>query len=310
MTIISLLVVPVALLVDQIAGEPSRFHPLIGFGNIVSAVDKKFNKISTPLAGRVRGSVAFLLVTIPVVAIAVAAQSVAGQYGLLFDIIILWFAIGGKSLREHGEAVRDVLQAGDLPAARKAVGKIVSRDTDLMTEAEVVNATIESTLENGADALFAPLFWYAVSGAPGVLFYRLVNTLDAMWGYRTERYIHFGWASARMDDLLNYIPARLTALTYGLVGDFRPALACWREQAALCESPNGGPVMTAGAGALGVRVGGSAFYHGVIKQKPVLGCGRPATVMDIDRAWLMVFRSALLWMITIPSIIYLCDLYA
>jgi adenosylcobinamide-phosphate synthase len=180
----------------------------------------------------------------------------------------------------------------------------------MMTEVEVVNATIESTLENGCDALFAPLFWYAVFGAPGALFYRLVNTLDAMWGYRTSRYLHFGWAAARFDDFLNYIPARLTALTYSLVGDSRSALACWLSQAALCESPNGGPVMSAGAGALGITLGGSASYQGIKKQKPLLGCGRSAVVTDINRAWALVFRSAVLWVIIISSIIYLCGIYA
>ncbi len=306
----SLLVVPIALLVDQILGEPRRFHPLIGFGNIVSVVERKFNITSASFVERLRGSVAFALVTIPVVSIAISTQSVVGRYALLLDITILWLAIGSKSLREHGKAVRSALVDGDLPMARKAVGRIVSRDTDSMTETEVINATIESTLENGCDALFAPLFWYAVLGVPGVLFYRLVNTLDAMWGYRTSRYLHFGWAAARFDDFLNYIPARLTALTYSLVGDSRSALACWLSQAALCESPNGGPVMSAGAGALGINLGGTASYHGKTKQKPILGCGRPATIIDIDRTWLILFRSAFLWGITIPTVIYLCGNYA
>jgi adenosylcobinamide-phosphate synthase len=133
--------------------------------------------------------------------------------------------------------------------------------------------------------------------APGVVLYRLANTLDAMWGYRTPRYRDFGWAAARLDDVLNWIPARLTALSYVVVGT-KPALAwrCWREQAPVWKSPNAGPVMAAGAGALGLALGGQARYHGEWVARPALGEGLAPRAEDIDRAVALVRRALWLWL--------------
>ena len=148
---------------------------------------------------------------------------------------------------------------------------IVSRQTDKMTTNDVRKATIESVLENGADAIFAPLFWFIIAGPTGAILYRLTNTLDAMWGYKNTQYFYFGWATARFDDFLNWVPARLTALSYALLGKSLDAFKCWKNQAHLLDSPNAGPVMTAGAGALDIRLGGPAWYHGQLKDKISFG---------------------------------------
>ena len=139
-------------------------------------------------------------------------------------------------------------------------------------------------------------------GGTGAVLFRLANTLDAMWGYKNPRFLHFGWAAARIDDALNYIPARLTALSYALFGETKRALACWRRQAPVWESPNAGPVMSAGAGSLGLALGGAAIYHGQIEERPVLGEGRPARGTDVPRALSLVRRSILLWLAVMLTI--------
>jgi adenosylcobinamide-phosphate synthase len=174
---------------------------------------------------------------------------------------------------------------------------IVSRDTGDLNETDIARATCESVLENGSDAIFSALFWFLVLGAPGAVLYRLANTLDAMWGYRTPRYRHFGWAAARIDDVLNWIPARLTSLTYALLGRTRSALRCWATQARHWYSPNAGPVMAAGAGALDIELGGPARYHGELKIRPALGCGSAPHVRHIARAVRLVQRALVLWVV-------------
>jgi adenosylcobinamide-phosphate synthase len=188
------------------------------------------------------------------------------------------------------------LRLGDLQLARERVGYMVSRNTAELDATGVARAGTESVLENGSDAVFAALFWFLVAGAPGVVLYRLSNTLDAMWGYRNPRFERFGWAAAKIDDVLNYLPARLVALTYGLLGKTALALRCWRQQAPQWDSPNAGPVMAAGAGALGVSLGGAAEYHGELHQRAQLGQGPPAQARDIERAINLVYGGVLLWL--------------
>jgi adenosylcobinamide-phosphate synthase len=186
------------------------------------------------------------------------------------------------------------------------VGEIVSRDTSQLDEEAVARAGIESVLENGNDAVFGALFWFAFLGAPGALLYRLANTLDAMWGYRTPRFFYFGWAAARCDDLLNFIPARLTALSYALLGRTSQAISCWMKQAPAWDSPNAGPVMASGAGSLNLQLGGAAHYHGVLEARPPLGCGKAPDAADITRALALVQHSVWLWM----AVLLLCGLLA
>lgn len=303
------LMILAAVLLDRLFGEPRRFHPLSGFGDLAKRVEAMFYGagIPSPAGGGglgwgpyMRGTVSVCALLTPFVALAMLLQQLA-MFGTLFSIVVLYFAIAPRSLGEHAQRVSEAFAAGDLPAARQAVGMMVSRDTTQLDEEGVSRATVESVLENGNDAVFAALFWFAVAGALGVLLYRLSNTLDAMWGYRNARYNEFGWAAARLDDVLNFIPARLTALSYALVGHTRSALRCWRQQASAWESPNAGPVMAAGAGALQVRLGGAAIYHGVLEQRPSLGYGIAAEAADIMRAVRLVKHTLYLWLVVIAS---------
>ncbi len=281
------------VLLDRLLGEVRHGHPLIAFGHYASALEKIFNR---GRGQQGKGMLAWMLAVLPWVALAAWGKRF-DLYGWLTDAALLYFALGGRSLAEHAERVGRDLGAGDLAAARTHVGWIVSRDTSALDESGVSKACVESTLENGNDAIFGALFWFILFGGAGALFFRLANTLDAMWGYKTARFLHFGRAAARLDDALNYFPARLTALSYALCGQTRQALACWREQAPHWESPNAGPVMSSGAGSLGVQLGGSAIYHGLTEERPALGCGHPAGRDDIFRAITLVRRSLLLWLL-------------
>ncbi|MBF0186139.1 MAG: cobalamin biosynthesis protein CobD [Magnetococcales bacterium] len=285
-----------ALLLDHWLGEVPRWHPLVGFGWLAAQVEQRLYGPAL-LADRyrmLRGMVAVLLLLLPLCGLCWLLLQGAGVWSGPLQAIILYLTIGGRSLQEHSLAVLQAMQQEGLQAARQRVAWLVSRETDQLDEQGVARAAIESVLENGCDALFGALFCFLCAGAPGALFYRLANTLDATWGYRNERYCHFGWAAARLDDLLNLIPARLTALTYLTVGHTVGAWQAWRH----CrhrKSPNATLVMAVGAGALQRQLGGPAIYHGQIIDNPLLGSGNLPTITDILRANRLLQRSILLW---------------
>lgn len=285
-----LLSLPLSLLIDRLLGEPKRFHPLVGYGALVDKIEALLNHGSEKIS---KGVIAWLLAVVPITLLVWLIDQLLG--GWWMSILCGWLAIGWQSLRQHGGWVEQALTAGNLTEARAKLSWIVSRDTSELDPSAISRGGIESVLENGSDAVFAPLFWLAVGGAPAVVLYRLCNTLDAMWGYRNDRYEQFGKFSARVDDLLNIIPARLTALTYGLAGDFKGAMRAWRAQAGQWYSPNAGVVMASGAGALGLSLGGNAIYHGQLKSRPTLGNGRPPEAPDLSRALTLIDRSVYIW---------------
>ena len=281
---------------DACLGEPRRWHPLVGFGGWANRLEQRLHR-----DGRAAGVLAWTLAILPLVAAAAWVQHslalVSPWFATGFAAVVLYLAIGRRSLDEHARRVEAALGAADLDGARRAVGDMVSRDTAALDGPQVAAAATESVLENGNDAVFAAMFWFAVLGAPGVVLYRLANTLDAMWGYRTARYLRFGWAAARADDVLNWVPARLTALTYAALGRTSRALHCWRVQGRRWKSPNAGPVMAAGAGALQIRLGGPAPYHGSWQDRPLLGEGRVADVAGIAAARRLVNRGVVTWLL-------------
>lgn len=279
------------VLLDAVLGEPRRFHALVGFGRLASALERRLYAPS-----RRAGVLAEVLLVAPPVALAgwLRLQGTAMQIGV--DVLLLYFALGHRSLHEHARPVARALARGDRNAAQALAARMVSRDPAAIDPAP---AATESVLENGNDGVFGALFWFCVAGGPGALLYRLANTLDAMWGYRNSHYEKFGGAAARFDDVLNWPSARLTALTYALLGRTRDALACWRAQAPAWDSPNAGPVMAAGAGALGLRLGGPARYEGRWHERPPLGMGRAADAHSIEDALRLVRHGVVLWILVI-----------
>lgn len=284
----------VAIAIDGWLGEPKRWHPLVGFGWLTDQLEKVLNPVPRQAkpAQRWLGIGGVSLLIIPVVYLAYMLCH-PGTFSFIANAGLLYFAIGHKSLHDHAHAVTQALHAGDTEEAKRAASYMVSRDSAAI---DPVPATIESVLENGNDGVFGALFWFFIAGGAGALAFRLVNTLDAMWGYKSPRYYYFGWAAARLDDALNYIPARLTALTYALVGHTRSALQCWKAQAPLWDSPNAGPVMSAGAGALDIKLGGAACYQGEWHVRPILGAGNPPRMDDIRRALTLVRHGVYAWL--------------
>lgn len=294
-------------LLDRWLGEPRRWHPLVGFGQLAAALESRLNRYAAdrPRSNRIGGLLAVLLLLAPLTLIGVVLQwqllrwsgSLGGAGLWLYPLVgalVFYWALGWRSLVLHLQAIEQAMQLQDIELARDRVGRIVSRDCQSANWVDLRRAAIESALENTSDAIVAPMFWFLWGGIPGVVLYRLSNTLDAMWGYRNARYRQFGWAAARLDDLLNYLPARLTALSFVLMaapGHRQSALQAWRTQARACASPNAGPVICAGAGALGLRLGGAALYHGELISKPWMGQGRDPEAMDLTRSLRLIRRS-------------------
>lgn len=297
-----------ALIIDFIVGEPRRWHPLVGFGNVANWLESKLNKAAnkSPFLSRLAGLIGWALLVLPLVILlfCVMQEGLSNETEFVVGIVCLTFAIGTKSLTQHAKAVADAIRNSDIVLARKKIAMIVSRDTSNSDEDAINTATIESVLENGSDAIFAAIFWFVVLGAPGVVLYRLANTLDAMWGYRTERFNSFGWAAARIDDILNWLPARLTALSYALAGNVRSALSCWKSQARNWHGINPGVVMATGAGALNIKLGGTARYHGAMVERAELGCDNAPQVTDIDRSIDLVYKSIFIWLLVIALVEY------
>lgn len=304
--------------VDALFGEPSRAHPLVAFGRLAARIERTLNPdrhaahrsidsdlpapASRPATARIAGVVGWSIAVVPPVALlALLTHALPRMVSWPLHVLALWFALGARSLVDHIAPVEQALNAGDLALARELTARVVTRDLSDADEPAVAKAAIESALENGNDAIFGALFWFVIAGGAGALAFRLVNTLDAMWGYRTPRMRYFGWAAARLDDAANYIPARLTALAYALCGNARRALECWRTQAAAWDSPNAGPVMASGAGSLEVACGGAARYHGMLEARPVLGCGPAPQANDVGRALSLVKRSMALWLAVIAA---------
>ena len=306
-----------ALLLDWLFGEPRKFHPLVGFGKLANYLEKYLNskqEQSVELK-MIFGAVTVVMLIAPFVVVLTVLNHIISSASIwlhvILNTVVLYWAIGHQSLTEHALRVLKPCLAGDLSAARQQLAMIVSRDTQQLSQEQVMQATVETVLENGSDAIFAPLFWFFLLeatmglGAIAVLIYRLSNTLDAMWGYRNQRFNYFGRFAARLDDVLNYIPARLVALSYALFGNTKLALQCWREQSPLLKSPNAGPVMTAGAGSLNVRLGGPTYYHQIYTEKPFFGSDIKVKTSDIERSLQFIRNTLLLWcfvMLTISII--------
>jgi adenosylcobinamide-phosphate synthase len=297
--------------VDAVVGDPpDRWHPVAWFGQAMvrrersSWRDDRRSGVVHTVVG-VTGAVAVAGILVAI------GRTLAGRAGeAAVATTVAAAVIGARSLDRRAAEIHEALASGRLKDARGLLPTLVGRDPTGLSEAEIARAVVESVAENSVDAVVAPLLWAAVGGPAGAAAYRAVNTLDAMVGHRSSRYLRFGWASARLDDLANYLPARIAA---AVVAALRPvrAAAVWQtvlHQAPDHPSPNAGVIEAAFAAALDLRLGGINNYGGRIEQRVALGYGRPATAHDIARARFLAHQLevAVAAALLFPSVLRFC----
>ncbi|HZC96223.1 MAG TPA: adenosylcobinamide-phosphate synthase CbiB [Bradyrhizobium sp.] len=292
-----------ALVIDAGLGWPAAIHvrvghPVMWMGALISVLDRCLNRENTSEASRrVAGIFAATTVISLVAGVSWACSLFLpdGWLGLILAAILAWPLVAARSMHDHVSAVARPLISGDLPAARQAVSLIVGRDPSPLDAAGIARAATESLAENTSDGIVAPLFWGVIFGLPGIAAYKAINTLDSMIGHRTARHDAFGWAAARIDDVANLIPARLTGVLFAAVS-VRPRIALatmWRD-AHHHRSPNAGWPEAAMAGALGIRLSGPRIYEGHLAQEPWLNATAPDPApADLNRA-LALYRRAML----------------
>lgn len=301
------LVMLLAFGLDLCMGDPRWLpHPVRGMGWAIGKLESFLRRCFPPTPGGERAAGAVLAVVLPAGsfcagwAVLWLCKAVSPWLALLAEIFLCSQCLAAQDLRKESMAVYRKLVKEDLPAARRAVGRIVGRDTDALTAEGVAKAAVETIAENASDGETAPLFWMALGGAPLALAYKAVNTMDSMVGYKNSRYLYFGRAAARLDDAANFIPARLSALLLilaaGLAGESASeAWHIWRRDRRNHSSPNSAQTESAMAGALGVQLGGPAFYFGELHDKPAIGDPvREIEPGDICRAVRMLYVGSFL----------------
>ena len=272
--------------IDALLGDPRRGHPVAAFGSVAARTERVVHRDSRAVG------TAYALV------LSGGAALVAGLVGrrvrnpyvrTALTAAATWSAVGGTTLRREALTMHALLAEGDLDGARERLPHLCGRDPAGLQQRDLARATVESVAENTSDAVVGPLLWGAIAGVPGLVGYRAVNTLDAMVGHRSPRYEQFGWASARLDDVVNLVPARLTAALAVVLaplvdGRATAARRVWARDGHKHPSPNAGPVEAAFAGALGRTLGGRLSYGGRVEERPLMGNGPSPTIEDIPRA--------------------------
>ncbi len=275
-----------AIALDALVGDPNyKLHPIRLMGSLIGGLEKWLYQTTERRRQFWRGVALVTICTALVALLAVALQyafsGLFGSYAWLATGVVLSQLLATRSLYDEGRRIKDVLATGDLAAARRKIGYLVSRQTADLTARDIYKAAVETLTENTTDAIVAPLFFYCLFGFAGIAVYKMINTLDSMIGYRNRRYEYFGKFAARLDDVANFIPARLAALFIVLAAlllrdDAAAAWRCFSEQRSWQNSPNAGCTEAAMAGALGVKLSGPTYYFGKLNDRPYIGYGSTA----------------------------------
>lgn len=299
-----ILILLAGCLLDLIVGDPHfLWHPVQGIGWLIEKTEKCLRgRLPDTAAGAVLAAIVVSVSTAVPIGLIALARLIHPAAAWVLEVVMCAQCLAMKSLRTESMKVYDRLKANDLSGARKAVSMIVGRDTEKLDEAGVTRAAVETVAENASDGVIAPLIFLILFGAPGGFFYKSVNTMDSMIGYKNEKYRHFGTAAARLDDVVNYLPSRISALFMISGASILPkplsgkrAFRIWRRDRRKHASPNSAQTESVMAGALGVRLAGDAFYFGKLVRKPTIGDAvRPVEAEDIRRANRLLYVTSFL----------------
>jgi adenosylcobinamide-phosphate synthase len=300
----------IGCVLDYFFGDPVFFpHLVVGIGNLIENFEKILrSRFEKSPKGELQGGIVLVILVLlctvlPVFGLSYILSKVNPLLHLLFEAVICWQCLAARSLSEAGISVYNELNKNDLPAARKAVSMVVGRDTSSLDEAGVIRATVETIAENTSDGVIAPLLFLLVGGGAFGVFYKAVNTMDSMLGYKNERYLYFGRAAAKLDDIANFIPARLSGLLM-IPGaalaklDYKSAWRIFKRDRKNHSSPNSAHTESAAAGALGIQLGGDSYYFGELVHKPTIGDSLwPVAPSDILGTINLMYRTSILCLI-------------
>lgn len=302
-------------ILDWIIGEPNNpFHPVRIIGSFACFIEKIFRKIF-PKNLKVAGFLSWIFIVIPTFLVAILivhiCKDINNIFGIIIEGILIYFCISSKGLKREGLKVIKVLKSGDIKEARKRLSYIVGRDTENLDEKAIVRAVIETVAENMSDGIIAPLIFIGLGGAPLGLFYKAVNTCDSMFGYKNDKYMDFGYASAKLDDVFNYIPARITAYfiviaSFILRLDTKGCYKIYKRDRYNHTSPNSAHPEAAVAGALNIMLGGANYYFGKLVVKPTIGDSiREIQIKDVDNTNNILFVVSILGYLFAMFIMYI-----
>ena len=302
-------------LIDCVLGDPYRLpHPVVLIGKLISALERFLRR---RMPNRLRAAGTILAILVPLISAAVVFGILFGCWMLhpwvYFGVscILCWQALAARCLQKEAYKVVKALETDGLDAGWKQVGMLVGRDTETLSETQVLKATVETVAENTSDGVIAPMLYLMLFGAVGGFFYKAINTMDSMVGYKNETYIDFGRAAAKLDDAANYIPARLSALgmiaAAGLIGlDAKNARRIWKRDRRNHASPNSAQTESVCAGALHVQLGGGASYFGVWVEKPTIGdADRAIERADVKRSCRLLYGTSILWLVVFEAIAWI-----
>ena len=302
----SLAALVIGFCIDLLVGDPHGFpHPVVLIGKCISVLERGLRCIcpKTPSGERAAGAILWGAVVIVSTAVPALLLWLSGLVSpwlrLALESVMCWQILAVKSLRDESMKVYDALESGDLAASRHAVSMIVGRDTQALSEIGVTKAAVETVAENSSDGIIAPMFYMAIGGIPLMFLYKGINTMDSMLGYKNDKYLYFGRCAARLDDVANYIPARISgwlmALSTVFVGmDTKNAVKIYRRDRRNHASPNSAQTEAAMAGALDVQLAGNAYYFGKLYEKPTIGDPiRPVEIEDIPRANKLLYATCI-----------------